>query len=382
MQSVYLDNAATTRPLSSLQTLYDEYTRDLWQNPSALYRPAGNAAQRMEKARQTLLTAFGPAEYRCIFTSGGSEGANMVIKQGISRRRDGNVVCAGFEHPCVEQSFRALDAGQEVRFAPVNPDGLTDVAALLSQVDEKTQLVSVMHVNNETGAKNDVAALAAAVKRRAPKALVHVDGVQAFLRTPPFAAGPDIDYYTVSAHKVHAFKGTGAVFFRRNTPLKPLIHGGGQELNLRSGTENTFGILSFAHAAEWFFHHQETAKQLTDYRSRLLHGLQTMQDIVILTPQAPEQAAVNILTVSFPGIHGETLMHLLEDEGIFISTGSACSSKKGKSRLEKALGVSREIARGTVRISWSIYNKPEETDRVLEILERKARELRRATGRA
>lgn len=380
MQSIYLDNAATTQPLPSLSALQTEYMRELWHNPSALYRPAGEAARKLGIAREILLRAFGSAEYRCLFTSGGTEGANMVIKQGVSRRKDGNVVCAGFEHPCVEQSFRSLDAGQEVRFAPVDKYGRTDADALLSCVDERTLLVSVMHVNNETGAKNDVAALASAVKQRAPKALVHVDGVQAFLRTPP-PGDVAVDYYTVSAHKVHALKGTGALFYRPHTPLKPLIHGGGQEGGLRSGTENTLGILAFSEAVSWFLQQQDLAARMGEYRARFLRGLKSMQDAVLVTPEDPSQAAPNILTVSFPGIRGETLMHLLEEEDIYISTGSACSSRKGKSRFEKALGVPKEIAQGTVRISWSINNTPAETDRVLERLGKKVQQLRRTTGR-
>lgn len=375
-----MDNAATTQPLGSLAQLYAQYADDLWQNPSALYREAGTVRVRMDEVRRSLLEAFGSSAHRCLFTSGGTEGANMVIREGVSRRRDGNYVCAGFEHPCVEETFRALGAGgAEVRFAQSDRFGRTPPEALLDLIDERTQLVSCMHVNNETGARNDVEALARAVKRKNPRTLVHVDGVQAFLRVP-LKDTANIDYYTVSAHKVHALKGCGALFYRPKTPLKALLEGGGQEQNLRSGTENTLGILALGEAVRFFSREgEQIRRRLADLNARLRQGLAKMPEAVLLSPP-PEESSSHIISVSFPGLRGETLLHMVEDAGVILSTGAACSSHKGKSRAEKALGIPREIAQGAVRISLGAFSTVAEVDRLLAVLECQARELGRTLG--
>ncbi|MBD5559553.1 MAG: aminotransferase class V-fold PLP-dependent enzyme [Clostridia bacterium] len=379
MRPIYLDNAATTQPLASIADLYKEYAGSLWQNPSALYREAGEVRRRVEEVRRLLSDSFGSPRHRCLFTSGGTEGAAAVIREGVSRRRGGSYVCAGFEHPCVEESFLALrSGGAVVRFAPAERGGQTDPEALLELVDESTLLVSCMHVNNETGALNDVEAIAAAVKRKNPRTLVHVDGVQAFLREPLEDAS-QIDYYTVSAHKVHALKGTGALFYRTGTPLKPLLHGGGQEMNLRSGTENTLGILALGEAAMFFQEKgADVRRRLTHLHALLTSHFMEMPDASVLTP--PKHCS-HILCVTFPGLRGETLLHMLEEDGITVSTGSACSSRKGRTRMEKALGVSREEALGAIRISLGAFSTEEEAERLIDAVRTRAAQLRDTIGR-
>lgn len=378
MLPIYLDNAATTQPLPSLQELYDQYAESLWYNPSALYRDAGGVRVRMEEVRRALLEAFGSSKHHCLFTSGGTEGANMVIRAGVSRRRNGNYVCAGFEHPCVEEAFKTLAGqGAEVRFVPVDSGGRTELEALLARVDENTLLVSCMHVNNETGAVNDVGEIARAVKQRSPRTLVHADGVQAFLRVPLRNASL-IDYYTISAHKLHALKGTGALFYNPEAPLKALLSGGGQEGGLRSGTENTLGILALGAAVDYFREHgREIAGRHEALHGRLIKGLKKIPGARILTP---DESCRHIVSVSFPGLRGETLLHMLEEENIVISTGSACSSHKGRSRAERALGLSKETARGAVRISLGAWNTEPEIERLLAALEAKSAQLARAVG--
>lgn len=378
MSPIYLDNAATTQPLPSVKKLCAEYVDSMWQNPSALYREAVAVRAHVEEVRRRLTTAFGTGEHRCLFTSGGTEGANMAVLAGVSRRRNGNYVCSGFEHPCVEESFRAAAAGgAAVRFAPVEKSGRTDNEALLSLVDEDTVLVSCMHVNNETGALNDVEALAAAVKRRNPRTLVHVDGVQAFLRHPVRDAS-NIDYYTVSAHKVHALKGTGALFYRQRTPLKALLHGGGQEQNLRSGTENTLGILALGAAAEYFAAEGDAVRRrLAAMTDMLRQGLAGISGSVLLT-DGP--SCSHITAVSFPGLRGETLMHVLEDYGVTVSTGSACSSHKGRSRAARVLGIPEDVAQGTVRVSLGALNTEQEVEQFLQVLPAAVYQLRSSLG--
>ena len=293
------------------------------------------------------------------FTSCGSESANTVILRGAKQKKNMHYVCAGAEHPCVEESFKFLQSvGCGVTFVQTNKNGVVSPEAVAGAVNENTALVSVMHVNNETGAKNDVERIAALVKARNPQALFHADGVQAFCREH-LQNTSNIDYYTVSAHKLHAHKGTGAVFYKDHTPIKPYILGGGQENGLRSGTQNTLGILSFAAAAEYFEKRVDPG-YMRILRDAFLNECSNIPDVAVLSPENEEDACAHIVNISVLGVNGETLLHTLEAAGIYISTGSACSSKKGKSRIAAALGLSQEEAAGAVRISFSPFNTKEE----------------------
>lgn len=379
MSSIYLDNAATTRPLPENQTLLQEASDTLWYNPSALYGPAVRVRRELEEAREELESAFGSWGHRCLYTSGGTEGANMVVRYGARRRKNGVYVCGGYEHPCVEESFRVLaDAGNEVRFVPVQPDGSIRIEDLLGVVDESTVLVSVMHVNNETGAVNDVAAMARAVKRQAPHAVFHSDGVQAFLRVAPGDAEA-IDYYTVSAHKVHGLRGTGAVLYGPRTPLKAMLVGGGQEGGLRSGTENVLGALSLAASVQYFTEHaDEIQGRLSAMQDVFLEELAGAPGFTLVSPE--EGGAPHILSFAVDGVRGETLMHALERDGIYISMGSACSSKKSRKRAAQALGVPEQTAGSMIRISTSPFNTIDEAYRASESIRAHADVLRTATG--
>ncbi|MEG1754380.1 MAG: aminotransferase class V-fold PLP-dependent enzyme, partial [Christensenella sp.] len=324
MQKIYLDNAATTQPLDECNKVYLQYAQELWQNPSALYADATRVQKMVDDAKAVLLQAFGTAGHKCLFTSCGTESANTVILRGARQKKDMHYVCGGAEHPCVEESFRYLqEQGHPVTFIQPDRHGLITPIQVSQAVTEHTALVSIMHVNNETGAKNAIEKIAAAVKAKNPQALFHSDGVQAFGKER-IANTTNIDYYTVSAHKLHAHKGTGAIFYKNNSPLKPFLMGGGQENGLRSGTQNTLGIFSFATAVQYFMKnvkhsHYERLKDV------FLSICAKIPDVVLLTPAEQENACAHIVNVSLLGIRGETLLHMLEARGICISTGSACS---------------------------------------------------------
>ncbi|MEG0382757.1 MAG: cysteine desulfurase family protein [Christensenella sp.] len=376
MREIYLDNAATTKPLEQLSELYKDYADFAWQNPSALYAGATRVQKSIDDAKQTLLRVFHGSGHKCFFTSCGSEGANTVVLRGARLKKNMHYVCGGAEHPCVEESFRALqNAGADVTFVSTNKSGLISPEAVAEAVRADTALVSIMHVNNETGAKNDIERIAAMVKAKNPQTMFHSDGVQAFCKEK-LNNTSNIDYYTVSAHKLHAHKGTGAVFYKEHTPLKPYILGGGQESGLRSGTQNTLGILSFAAAAAYFESNVDTAhyKQL---KQAFLNECSDVPDVVILSPQNEENACAHIVNISVLGVNGETLLHTLEAQGVYISTGSACSSKKGKSRIATALGLSQEEASGAVRISFSPFNTEDEVRFAARQIAKNAEALRK-----
>ncbi|MDE6677282.1 MAG: aminotransferase class V-fold PLP-dependent enzyme, partial [Clostridia bacterium] len=244
---IYLDNAATTRPNSGAVSRANEFITENYYNPSARYRGGDEAARALKAARRAMLAPVAGDEFDLIFTSGGTEADNHAV---FSSARRGNAVTTAGEHAAVYESFVQLKSrGVEPRFAPLNQDGSVNEDALLELVDEKTSFVSVVHVNNETGAVNDIFSLARRVKEKNPRVVFHSDGVQAYGKIP-VRLTDDIDLYSISAHKIGALKGTGALIKRKKCSLLPLIYGGGQEGALRSGTENTFGIACFRFAAE------------------------------------------------------------------------------------------------------------------------------------
>lgn len=375
MSKIYLDNAATTQPLKNLNELCADYIYNEWYNPSGLYKPGVEARRRINKAEEKLLRAFGSDKHKCLFTSGGTESANTVILRGARISKNANFVCSGAEHPCVEECFKFLASqGHEVRYAKTDSFGITDTKECTELVDENTALVSVMHVNNETGAKNDISKIAAAVKSKNPRTLFHSDGVQAFLRENCDVS--NIDYYTVSAHKVNGFKGTGAIFYKPEAPLKPYILGGGQQNGLRSGTENTLGIFAFEKVCDYYTVNKEKIqKNLKRLHDEFINAAKKCEDLKIITPF--DNCCNHIISVSAPGIAGETILHILEEKGIYISTGSACSSKKGRSRIAAALGLSAEIAGGMLRISFSLHNTVDEVLRAADEINKAVKTLSR-----
>lgn len=374
---IYLDNAATTRPDADAVEAALPYLHEKYFNPSALYGGGVLVQGELRRAREFLLSRIAdPARFELIFTSCGSEADNMAI---FSSARRGNAVTTAGEHAAVYQSFTELkQRNVEPRFAPLRPDGSVDGEALLSLVDDKTTLVSVVHVNNETGAVNDIVSLAKAVKRKNLRCLFLSDGVQAYGKLP-FRLTPDIDFYAVSAHKIGGAKGTGALIRRKGAALSPHIFGGGQEGGLRSGTENVFGILCFEAAAKKKFSTLEgDFSRLKEYREQLYSAL----DKEIFLRISPEEGTPYILTVAAKNLRGEILQRLLEERGVLVGTGSACSSKHPTSRFITACGTPKEYLNGVLRFSFSPATTEEEVKTAAEAANSAARELIARTARS
>ena len=371
MAMIYLDNAATTPPNAAAVEEVLRLLGEEFHNPSALYRASFAAHKRMEEARRAILSCIAdPAKFALEFTSCGSESDNQALFSGARR---GNFVTTQGEHAAVQRTAEELSRrGVEARFAKLDRFGRVDAEDLLRLVDERTSLVSVIHVNNETGAVNDVASLAAAVKKKCLRALFHSDGVQAFGKIA-FRLTKEIDLYTVSAHKIGGVRGVGALFYRKGAPLHPLIFGGGQESGLRGGTENTFAIAQFAAAAgRKFVSLAADAERAARLRGLLLEGL----DADIFSALSPQDGSPYILSVSARGLRAEVLLHMLDDNGVMVGTGSACSSKNRYSRVILACGLDERTADGVLRLSLSSETTEEECRRAIEIINRCARELR------
>lgn len=363
---IYLDNAATTRPDGGCLELAGQYLTQKFYNPSALYAEGYALHKEIAKARSNILNCIAnDRDFSLIFTSCGTEADNQAIFGG-SRR--GNVVTTSGEHSAVISAVNELkERGTEVRFAKLNADGSVNVQHLFSLVDGNTSLVSVIHVNNETGAVNDVNAIAEAVKRINVRTLFHSDGVQAFGKIP-FRISANIDFYSVSAHKIGGLKGTGALIRRKNNKsLKPLIYGGGQEEGLRSGTENVFGIKMLEFAAQKRY---KAIDENYEHVGRLNLLMRNKLDKTLFQVISGDNASPYILCVAALGVRGEIILHEVNDKGLLIGTGSACSSnvQKRYSRVILSCGIDENTADGVLRLSFSPENTTEEIETAAEIL--------------
>ena len=371
---IYLDNAATTQPCEEAFERAKSYVTEKFYNPSALYKEGFALQGELKKARSVLLSKIADeGSFELVFTSCGTESNNQAI---FSFARRGNAVTTAGEHSAVSTPFAELKTRgvAEPRIAPLLKNGKVDVEKLLSLIDDKTSFVSVMHVNNETGAINDVNAIAKLVKAKNPRLIFHVDGVQAYGKLP-FRMAKEIDLYSISAHKIGGLKGVGALIKRKSLVLPAYLIGGGQENGRRSGTENTFGIMHFAFAAEKKFATlREDFERLYGYREKLWQGL----DKEIYLRLSGEECSPYILSVSAIGLRGEVLLHMANDRGLIIGTGSACSSN-AKTRYSKvilACGYDEKTADGVLRLSFSPKTTEEEIDQAIAILNAIGEELK------
>ena len=384
-ERIYLDNAATTKPCEEAVAAMLKVLNEDYGNPSSLHQMGVEAEGYLRRGRETFASLMKVDPSEIIFTSGGTESNNLAITgTATALRRKGNViVTTAMEHPAVSEPFRALgEAGFEVRTIPVDRKGALDMKALEDALDDGVILVSTMMVNNEIGAVVPVGDVSKLIKRKAPNAVCHVDAIQAFgkYRIYPRTAG--IDLLSVSGHKLHGPKGTGLLYVSSKVRLSPVIFGGGQQKGLRSGTENVPGIAGFAAAAEKVYSDLDAnVARMISLRERLRRGLLEIDGVTVLTPEG-EHAAPHIVNASFANVGSEVLLHSLEDRGIYISAGSACSThKRAASPTMTAIGVDKSVSSSAVRFSFSELNTEEEVDATLAALRELLPMLRRYTAR-
>lgn len=363
---IYLDNSATTRTMDVAAEAAKKYMTEEFFNPAAAYSPAVREERAVNGARKTIGSAINAGLDEIIFTSGGTESNNMAILGSLKAMRGrGRIIVGSTEHPSVYEVYKSLACQYDVVEAPVDNTGMIDLKRLESLITPDTRLVSVMQVNNEVGAVNDAETIRRMLRRRAPEALLHVDGVQGFLKVPFDAKNCDL--YSISGHKIHAPKGIGALYLRQGTKFAGGQIGGGQEKNLRSGTTNTPGIMGMEAAVRNYLDNiDEYRCAMRSCKMRLAKNLTELPDVLLNGP-APEQGAPHILNASFMGVRGEVLLHTLEEKEIYVSTGSACSAhKKGRNRILNAMGVIGDRQEGAIRFSFCPFNTIEEMDVVAE----------------
>lgn len=358
---IYLDNAATTRIYPEVADLIAEESKNDFFNPSALYKPSVALSVKIKNARESIKSALHAGDGELYFTSGGSEGDNTALF--CTRKPKGSRIIVGLgEHDAIINGAAQLaQQGYDVVYAPINADGSVNVEEFKNLLTPNVALVSIMHVSNETGAINDIARLCKLTKKVAPNAVFHSDGVQAFGKIKVNLRALGVDLYTISAHKIHGPKGIGALYVKKGTPIKPLIYGGGQEKGFRSGTENAPCILGFAKTVEICMENFDSdfAKKAA-FKAQLKEKLLSeIDDVQIIS--GDENFAPNILTVAFKDVRGEVLLHDIEDDGILIGIGSACSSHH-ESRFKSLLGLDENHKDGIIRFSISYENDENDID--------------------
>ena len=381
MKEIYFDNSATTKPSQRvLDAVIRTMTED-YGNPSSMHRKGVEAEKYLKEARRTIAETLRVTDKEIFFTSGGTESNNWALTgaAGALKRRGNTILVTEMEHPSVSEPLRFLEkSGFCVKKIPVDSVGHPDEAALEAMLTEDVILVSAMYVNNEIGAVVPVDRIAASVHRHCPNALVHVDAVQAYgkYRIQPRKSG--IDLMSVSGHKFHGPKGTGFLYVRNGVRILPLLYGGGQQGGMRSGTENVPGIAGLAAACrEAYEQFEEKTGHMMELRDRLEAGLREMDGVVVHGGDA-ETRAPHIVHAAFTGIGSEVLLHTLEDRGIYVSAGSACSThKRLASPTMTAIAAAKEEAVSSVRFSFSELNTEEEIDRTLEVLREVIPVLRR-----
>jgi len=379
MADIYLDNAATTRPCPSVVEAVMRVLTEAYGNPSSLHGRGVAAERLVTDAREAVAASLGVAVAEIIFTSGGTEANNLALGGAVRHARGRHVVISAVEHSSVRSPARALAAeGFEVTELSVDAEGRVSAERLAAALRPETAVVSVMAVNNEIGTIQPLDDLARAVRgHRATGAatLLHVDAVQAWGKIPLRPARIGIDLLSISGHKVHGPKGIGALYVRRGVRLAPLVRGGDQEQALRPGTENVPGIAGMGEAARLLASDGAAAAQMAVLVRRLRDRLAQIPDVIINTPAAG--AAPHILNVAFPGIRGETLLHRLEMDGIYVSTGSACHSHQPTpSHVLLAIGRSPEEAVSSLRFSVGRFTTAGEIDAASAAVETAAAELR------
>lgn len=351
----YLDNAATTKLFDEVKERASKFLCEDFFNPSAVYKQSVDVKREVENARGFLLDCLGAShDDKLIFTGSATEANNTVIfsQRNFAGKR---YLFGEGEHPSVKECAKQLEMkGYKVEFIPLDKSGRVDEEKFKQMLGSDVAFVSVQHVSNETGAVNNIKKLVTLAKRANKDVKFHSDGVQVFMKFPIDVTDLGVDYYTISAHKIGGMKGVGALYVKKGTKVNTLIFGGGQENGLRSGTENVFGIASFAYAAEKMRKEQkQNFEKVKKMREELLLAFKENGIEYVIHGESGVPHTMNIMLEK--SIRGETLVHALEKRGVLLSTGSACSATKHLNSTLEAMGVPNSEILSSVRISISPY---------------------------
>ena len=374
----YFDNSATTRCFEEVKDIVVKTMMEDFGNPSAMHQKGVDAEGYVKESARTLAQILKVTDKEILFTSGGTESNNLALIGGaLANKRSGNhIITTAVEHAAVSQPVAFLqEQGFEVTILPVDGHGVVKLDALEKALRPDTILVSTMMVNNETGAVMPVEKIGAMIQEKCPKALYHVDAIQAFGKYRIYPKKWNIHLLSVSSHKIHGPKGIGFLYIKEGTKISPIIFGGGQQKGMRSGTENVPGIVGLAVACEKMIgKNYENAEKIREVKEYFQERIKEIKDIKDNSGKAP-----HVASISFKKLRSEVLLHALEDREIYVSSGSACSSNKKQavSGTLNAIALSDEFKDGTLRFSFSIENTKEEVDETIKALKELVPMLRR-----
>lgn len=375
---IYLDNSATTKPYKEVidkvvQALSVEYG-----NPSSLHRKGIEVEKNIKEIRQGIARSIGAKDKEIFFTSGGTESNNTIIRgvANLHKKRKNHIISTNIEHPSVLDTLKDLESeGFEVTYLQVDPTGKIDIDDFKAAIRPTTALVTIMHVNNEVGSIQPIEAIGKYLKTLDDKVYLHVDAVQSYGKINFRPSRYNIDFMSVSGHKFHGPKGIGFMYVKENNRLKPILTGGGQENSIRSGTENVPGIYGLGEAVKILNNDlNKNIEEITNLKNMLREGIvENVEDIKI---NSPEDGVCHVLNISFRGIKGEVLLHYLEQKGIYVSTGSACSAKKKGSHVLNAMKLTPDEIEGAIRFSLSDMNTEEEILETIKAVKESVNDLR------
>jgi len=368
----YLDNSATTQCSKRATDLMVKLLTEDFGNPSSMHMKGVEAEKYIKEAKEKIAKTLKIDEKEIVFTSGGTESNNMaLIGAALANKRAGNhIITTSIEHASVSATTAYLEElGFKVTYLKVDADGIISLEELQEAVTDETILVSLMMVNNEIGAVEPIEEAVKVIKTKNPKTLVHVDAIQAYGKYRIYPKKIGVDLLSVSGHKIHGPKGVGFLFIRDKVKVKPLILGGGHQKGMRSGTENVPGVAALAEAAvEIYEDFDKKIDHLYALKARFIEGLQDI-DGVSVNGKTGRDSAPQIVSVSIEGVRSEVMLHTLEDRGIYVSAGSACSSNKpAVSSTLTAIGLKKNLLDSTIRFSFCVNTTEEEIDYALSVM--------------
>lgn len=376
--NVYFDNSATTKPYDEVIEAVSKGMKEYFGNPSSLHKIGMNCEKRLNEAREYFASTIKCNKEEIYFTSGGSEGNNLILK-GLLKPGH-HFITTAFEHHSIISTCKQLEEkGVKVTYLDVDSEGRISLEDLEEAITKDTVLVSIMQVNNEIGVIQDIEAIGKLIKERSSRAKFHVDAVQGYGKLPIDVNKSNLDFLTVASHKIHGPKGVGFIYIKKGIILNSLISGGSQEKGIRAGTENLPGIIGFEKAAQMTFEEMESRyDKVLELKKYFVERLNEIKDIRI--NGEIDGFSPYILNVSFLGVRAEVLLHLLEEQNIYVATGSACTSKSSAahgSYVIKSLGLSNKEVESAIRFSFSYENTKEEVDYTIDVLKKSLMFLRR-----
>lgn len=381
----YFDNSATTKVFDCVKDAVVHAMTEDYGNAAARHMKGVEAERLIKEARAEIARSLKVQEKEILFTSGGTESNNMaLIGTALANQRVGkHLITTAVEHASIYNTMEFLrEQGFEITYLPVDSYGCISLDELRDAVREDTILVSVMYVNNEIGAVEPVEEISRVIREKNPRTLFHVDAIQAYGKFVIRPKKQGIDLLSVSGHKIHGPKGVGFLYIDEKAKIRPLLYGGGQQKGMRSGTENVPGCAGLGAAVkEVYTDHEAKMERLYGLRERMIKGLKDLPGVTINGHEGRENAP-QIVSASFEGVRSEVLLHALEEKGIYVSSGSACSvNHPGVSGTLRGIGVKKELLDSTIRFSFGLFNTPEEVDYCLEVLAELLPVLRRYRAR-